>query len=457
MRITLISPPFGESGQKSKGLPIAPPVLEYLAGLTEQVRPGEHEMRLVDANKRSFDPHECDADLVGMTVLTPQAPWAYRTADFLRGRGIQVVLGGIHVHALPEEAAAHADSVIVGEAETIWGRVLDDATAHRLSPRYDGPYAPLDGLPRPITNLLPDLYAFGSFFTSRGCPHSCSFCSVHENFGHVVRMRPLDEVVGEVAASEKRMFWNIDDNVWGIDQKRSIELYKEMGKQVRGKWWFGSGDLATVQNSRADELLNAARSAGMTAIMVGFESPNPRVLEELKATNKQGRNRIDAIKRIRDHGIDVMLFIMVGSRADRMEDFSAVLELCDSLEVSAHPVMTTPFPGTELYSQYEPHLIPGMDWDMFDGNRATFFHEDPSMTPAAREEAVLRLRADLFTWPRMLKRVTRISLKGFPMAHLTSFMVQYPQGRAFKEFAREHELQPVPNLEPAPVEEPLQR
>ncbi len=438
MKITLISPPFGEGGQKSKGLPIAPPVLEYLAGLTDKVHPG-CDITLVDANKRVFDIDRCDADLVGITVLTPQAPWAYRTADALRERGIPVLLGGIHVNALPDEAAPHADTIVVGEAETVWGELLDDLAARRLKSRYSGEFAPLVDLPHPRTDLLPDFYAFGSFFTSRGCPHSCAFCSVHKNFGHVVRMRPIDEVVAEVSTSSKHMFWNIDDNVWGVDQKRSIELYKEMGKTVRGKWWFGSGDLATVQNARADELLDAARGAGMTAAMVGFESPNPEVLAELKARNKQGRDRIDAIKRIRSHGIDVMLFMMVGSRADHLRDFEAVVELCDELDIAAHPVMTTPFPGTALYEQYKPYLIPGMDWDLYDGNHATFTHDDPEMTPEARESAVLRLRADLFTWPRMLSRIPRISAQGFPMAHITSFMVQYPQGRAFKEFARDHE------------------
>lgn len=439
MKITLISPPFGEGGQKSKGLDIAPPVLEYLAGLTEHVRPGVHQVTLIDANKRDFDPATCDADLVGFTVLTPQAPWAYRTADRLRARGVQVLFGGIHVHALPEEAAPHADSLIIGEAETIWGTILDDAENRALKPRYNGPYAPLENLPRPITGLLPDRYQFGSFFTSRGCPHSCAFCSVHGYFGNTVRMRPIDEVVAEVAASKKRLFWNIDDNVWGVNIKRSIDLYREMSQQVHGKYWFGSGDLVTIGNSRADELLDWARRAGMTSALVGFESPSPLVLEELKATNKQGRDRIDAIKRIRAAGIDVMLFIMTGSRADHMRDFDAIREFCEKYDVAAHPAMTTPFPGTELYEAYRPHMLPGMDWDTFDGNHALYVHDDPDMTVEAREDALRRLRADLFTLPQIFSRISRISRKGFPMAHITSFFVQYPQGRAFREFAREHD------------------
>lgn len=439
MRLTLISPPFGEGGQKSKGLPIAPPVLEYLGALTEQVRPGSWDVTLVDANKRAFDPAACDADLVGITVLTPQAPWAYATADALRTRGVQVVLGGIHVHALPDEAAAHADSIVVGEAETVWGGILDDAAAHHLRARYDGPYAPLEGLPRPRTDLLPDSYAFGSFFTSRGCPFSCAFCSVHEFFGRTVRMRPIDEVVAEVAASRKRMFWNIDDNVWGVNVARSIDLYREMAASVHGKWWFGSGDLVTIQHPRADELLDLARRAGMTAAMVGYESDNPLVLDELDAANKQGRDRLDAIRRIRAAGIEVMLFVMVGSRADHMRDFDAILQLADRLDISMHPVMTTPFPGTRLHEEYGPYLIPGQSWDLYDGNHANYVHDEPEMTPDAREDAIVRLRAELFTLPRILKRITKVGAKGLPMSHITSWMVQYPQGRAFKEFARERD------------------
>jgi radical SAM superfamily enzyme YgiQ (UPF0313 family) len=252
-------------------------------------------------------------------------------------------------------------------------------------------------------------------------------------------MRPIDEVVSEVAASKKRLFWNIDDNVWGVNVARSIELYREMAQQVRGKWWFGSGDLVSIGHSRADEMLDLARRAGMTAAMVGYESDNPMVLEELDATRKQGRDRLDAIRRIRAAGIEVMLFIMLGSRADHMRDFERISRLCDELTISAHPVMTTPFPGTRLYEEYQPYLIPGQDWDLYDGNHANFVHDDPEMTPEAREDAIVRLRAELFTIPKILHRMAKVGVKGFPMSHITSWAVQYPQGRAFHQFARERQ------------------
>ncbi len=435
MKLLLVSPPFGEKGQRSKGLPIAPPVLEYLAGLTRQVAP-DVEVTLVDANKEAFVPEAVTADAVGFTVLTPQAPWAYRMADRLRALGKKVVLGGIHVSALPEEASRHADAILVGEAETVWKRLLDDLARGTLEPVYHGHFPELDGLPRPVTDLWKTKYVYGYFQTSRGCPHRCTFCSVHEFFGGRARVRPIGDVVAEVAQSRRRLFWGIDDTIWGVNVKRSIELYAEMARSVRGKWWFGSGDLVTLDHERADELLSNARRAGLTAVLVGWESNNPRSLEAYRAVSKQGRRRRDQIRRIRDHGIEVMLFTMLGGREDVREDYEGLLALCDELKVSAHPVMTTPFPGTELHEQYGPYLRPGLDWDSYDGNHAVFEH--PTLGAEEREDLIVDLRARLFTLPRILSRVVQVGWRGFPMSHVTSWMIQFPQGRAFKQYAREH-------------------
>jgi hypothetical protein len=131
-----------------------------------------------------------------------------------------------------------------------------------------------------------------------------------------------------------------------------------------------------------------------------------------------------------------MLFVMVGGRQDARQDYDEILRVCDELKVSAHPVMATPFPGTELYDTYREHLVPGLDWDSYDGNHAVFEH--PTMTVREREDLIIDLRARLFTIPRILKRVTQVGWRGFPMSHVTSWMIQYPQGRAFKQYAREH-------------------
>lgn len=436
MKLMFISPVFGEKGQKSKGLPIAAPVLEYLTGLTYSVRP-DVEVELIDANKENVVFDDLEADLFAFSVLTPQAPWIYRQADRLRERGKKVVFGGIHVSALPQEAILHADTVVIGEAENVWKDVLDDFDRGALKQFYQSELPTLEKLPRPVTNLWNTFYLYGYFQTSRGCPYNCSFCSVHQVFGHKVRVRPIKEVVEEVAASSRHFFWGIDDNIWGINVEHSIELYREMAQNISNKWWFGCGDLVSLDHPRSNELLKYSREAGLTTVLVGWESDNPASLREYRANAKQCSNRVDAIKRIRDNGIDVVLFVMLGGRQDSPEDYEKVLRLCDDLKVASHPIMTTPFPGTDLYEMYKPYIDHSLGWDWYDGNHAVFSHDDPRMSVNFREEEIIKIRAEIFTLPRILSRIGQISCKGFPMAHITSWAIQYPQGRAFRQFAKE--------------------
>lgn len=437
MKITIISPPFGEKGAKSDNLQMAPPILEYLVSLTLKER-ADAEVTLIDANREDFDVESINADLAAFSSLTPQAPWVYRTADLLRKKGIRVVIGGMHVTALPEEGKVHADSIVVGEAESVWGKVLEDAERGSLAPVYHGERLPLNNLPKRVRGYLKSNYRFDSFFTTRGCPYHCSFCSVRRFFGDTVRYRPIKDVVEEVASSPKRMLMNIDDNIWGLNIERSIDLFKEIAESVKGKYWFGQGDLITVQKKKGDELLSWANKSGLTTVMVGWESSNPSSLKEFSAEAKQGKDRVEAIKRIRGHGIDVMLFIMVGGRNDTLADYEGILDLCDRLDVSAHPVMLTPFPGTELYEEYKKYMLDGHDWGDFDGNTALFLHDEPEMSVENREQATLWLREKLFTWPRITRRIAKISRKGFPMAHLNSFMLQWAHRKAFREYGAEH-------------------
>lgn len=452
MKLVLVSPPFGENileskgilsvtdeMLKSQGLPIAPPVLEYLAGLTRKYHP-DIEIDLIDANRDRFDVETIEADILGISVLTPQSQWAYRVSDRLRERGIRVVLGGMHITVRHEEAMKHGDAVVVGEAESVWKELLNDAKAGSLKPYYRGEQLPLEGLPKPLKGLLRSNYHMGSFFTTRGCPFSCTFCSVHKFFGGTIRHRPIQDVVDEVAGAPQKMFWNVDDNIWGAGIDRSIklyvELYRELAESAKGKYWFGSGDIATVQHSRGDELLKWASRSGLVHVMLGWESSSDDELDFLKAKSKQGRDRLDAIKRIQDHGIDIMLFMMFGGRHQKPDDYKRTLELCDRLNVFAHPTMLTPFPGTDLYEQYKAYLIPDRGWEFYNGNRAVFHHDDPRMTPEFRENALIWLRAEMFTKRRIAKRLWGLKWSGFPWTHFSSFMIQYPMGRAFREIER---------------------
>ncbi|HEY6099185.1 MAG TPA: radical SAM protein, partial [Anaeromyxobacter sp.] len=334
-----------------------------------------------------------------------------------------------------EEAALHADAVVVGEAESVWSTVLADARAGRLRPRYDGEPLPLDGLAMPIDAKLRGSYRFRAFFTMRGCPYACSFCSVHAFFGKRVRYRPVAEAVREIEACAGRVWFNGDDNICGADPERAVALFDALAAGTR-RAWYGFGDLRSVEGPGGERLLRAARRSGLFSVWVGWESDSVRALSGFRALGKQGHDRVETVKRMQGHGIDVVLFVVLGAREDGAGAFERTLDLADRLNVGVHPVLLTPLPGTEVYRSYAPHLLPGLGWEAFTGVRAVFEHPDPELTPLRREAAYHELCRELFRPSRILRRLSGISLRGFPRTHLLSVMKQLPMRRALRR-ARE--------------------
>jgi hypothetical protein len=139
---------------------------------------------------------------------------------------------------------------------------------------------------------------------------------------------------------------------------------------------------------------------------------------------------VDAVKRMQAAGIDVVLFMVLGARNDTREDFERAVELADRLDVGVHPVLLTPLPGTELYAEYAPHLLPGLGWDAYNGTRAVFEH--PTMSPQEREAAYFDASLRLSSVPRVLGRAARLPLAGFPGAHMMALTKALPMRRAMK-------------------------
>jgi radical SAM superfamily enzyme YgiQ (UPF0313 family) len=430
MKVTIVSPQFPFSGR----VPLVPPILEYLAALTARADPSI-EYELIDANQRDIAPDAISADMVAVSAMTATAPWAYRFADRCRERGLRVVMGGIHPSALPLEAARHADSVVVGEAESVWPQLLVDARAGNLQPFYHGERLSLEGLPQPIDGRLKGNYRFRAFFTMRGCPYRCTFCSVRTFFGDTIRYRPVPEVAVEIAARAGSVWFNGDDNIWGGDAKRSISLFDELSRGAK-KHWYGFGDLKAIQGPDGMRMLSAARKSGLFSVWVGWESDEEN-LGSFRAEGKQGPDRVGAIRKMQDSGIDVVLFVVLGGRQDSIDSFRRTLELSERLNIGIHPVLLTPLPGTELYEAYKPFLFSGIGWEAFTGVRALFEHPDPEMTPRRREEEYHHLNNEIFRFSRIMKRISKIPLSGFPSTHFLSLMMQLPMKMALRKAYRE--------------------
>lgn len=425
MKVCLIFPPFPFSGR----VPISPPFLEYLAALTKKAMP-DAELQLIDANVSEPGAEDIEADLVGISSMTATVTWVYKFSDELRRLGKKVVLGGIHPTALPEEAKQHADSVVVGEAESVWPEVLRDAKYRSMKPFYFGERLPLDDIPRPLVDMLKGPYKFRAVFTMRGCPYRCSFCSVRKFFGDTIRYRPIANVVEEVEKCTGKIYFNGDDNIWGGDISRSIELFTALSRGSK-KYWYGFGDLRAPQGKAGERLLKAARSSGLFSVWAGWETSSGEGLKMYHASAKQGRNREESIKRIKDQGIDVVLFVVLGGRTDTADDFKRVVELAERLGVGIHPVILTPLPGTELYEEYGPYLLKGKGWEYFTGTHVVFEH--PNMDPGEIEEKFYGVSLELLSLRRILRHLPEIPYKGFPMTHLLSLMKQLPMRRAMQK------------------------
>lgn len=433
IKLAILSPQFPFSGR----VPLVPPILEYLAALTLREAP-DIDVQLVDANQIGITPIDIMADIVAISVMTATAPWSYRFADECRHIGKKVILGGIHPSALPEEALQHADTVVVGEAESVWGQVLADALCGTMARVYHGERLSLVNLPRPIDGNLKGNYQFRAFFTMRGCPYRCTFCSVRTFFGDTIRYRPIDQVVAEVDACAGKLWFNGDDNIWGGDLQRSIDLFNALGKSSNRKW-YGFGDLKSIQSDKGKEMLSAAANSGLFSVWVGWENDENQ-LGVFKASGKQGGDRVAAVKQMQDAGIDVTLFVVLGGRQDSIDSFKRTLELSERLQVGIHPVLLTPLPGTELYDEYRDYLIPGLGWESFTGVNAVFEHPSLEMSRLRREEEYHRLANELFKFERITNRISKISSKGFPSTHIYSMMMQLPMKHALSKAYQEWQV-----------------
>jgi len=403
MRIELIAPARKEALARSKRLlSLAPPLnLATVAALT----PPEIEVSITDENLVPIDFNRA-VDLVGITAVTPTAFRAYDIADAFRDRGSKVVLGGIHPTMLPEEASQHADSVVLGEAEGIWRNLIEDFKAGELKSVYRNSIRPsLGGMPWPRRDLFAKKgYVFrNTISTTRGCPFSCSFCSVTSFFGHTYRSRPIDEIVQEIDSFDnRRPIFFVDDNIAG-NPRRAKQLFSALiPYSIK---WVGQASLTLAEDA---ELLKLAAASGCVGLFIGFESVYPASLASVskKFTHVDGYEQ--AVSRIHSHGIIIYGSFIFGLDHDDQDVFERTVRFAQKVKLEAAQFnILVPYPGTRTYEDLDRDgRILTKDWSQY--HMDTLVFEPRLMSPRTLQEGHEWAWREFYSVSSILKRVRMV-------------------------------------------------
>lgn len=353
-----------------------PPIgLMKVAALT----PPDWQAVIADEKSETVDLNQ-EADLVGITAMTPTARRAYQIADHFRQRGIKVAMGGMHASNLCEEALQHCDSVVIGEAEGLWPRLLLDAGAGSLQRTYShhGNYPVL--LNQPCSDWesmrAKDYLSLHFVETTRGCPHDCEFCSVTSAFGGHFRTRPLEEVEAELRRLRsfaglltlKRCVFFLDDNIVS-SRAYAKALFGRIADLNLN--WFGQ---ASVNIVRDPEILQLAQKSGCRALFIGFETLCDQSLASVGKHFNRPKEYLEVVRKIHDHGIGIDGSFVFGFDEDTEAAFDRTLDFVMQAKLEiAYFSLLTPYPGTRLHRRLTAeHRLLTEDWDYYDANHVVF-------------------------------------------------------------------------------------
>ncbi len=364
------------------------------------VTPSNWDVTLVDESQDAI-PSGKNFDLVGITAMTHQATRAYEIAGQFRGEGVPVIMGGMHPTVLPEEALAHADAVVIGEAEPVMSRLLDDFLCGRLETVYRAPIPQDDQIDVPWPRR--EILAGKRYLTtqtvqaSRGCPYDCAFCTVTPYFGNRFRYRSAADILAEIRSFPRKLVIFLDDNLLGDPAKAKpiLEGMAELGV----RW----GSQTSLRFAEDPELLKLVARSGCIGLFVGIESVTGHYSRLAKSSGATSQGEL--MKRVRDAGIILETSLIFGFDDHDQSIFEKTLRFVEEFSPSVPTFnLLTPYPGTRLFQQYEQEgRILHRDWNRYNHSEVVF--QPKLMTPEQLYRGWLEARKAAYTWPSILSRV----------------------------------------------------
>jgi radical SAM superfamily enzyme YgiQ (UPF0313 family) len=367
------------------------------------------EVSVLDEKVERIDVEQ-EADLVGITSMTCSVNRGYEIADRFRQRGIPVVMGGIHVSSRPDEALAHCDSVVVGEAEQLWPRIVRAVETGQLERIYRHP----DGLPS-LDNLPQtdwELYQGKGYLpvhfveTTRGCPLDCEFCAVTTFFGGRYRNRPLEDVLEELRGLRpfegfvmKNVVFFVDDNI--VSNRAYARAFLTRIADL-GLRWLGH---ASVNLANDPEILELCQRSGCLGVLIGFETLSTETMRSIGRKSRLRMDYLEAIQKIHDHGIGIDGSFVFGFDTDDEGVFDRTLDFVTraKIEVPYFSVLT-PYPGTRLHERMaRENRILSHDWSLYDTSHVVI--RPKRLTPDQLQQGYLDAFHQAYAKNHMIERL----------------------------------------------------
>jgi radical SAM superfamily enzyme YgiQ (UPF0313 family) len=338
--------------------------LAGLLAVAASIPRDRYEVVLTDENIESID-FDLKADLVGLSAMTSYVNRGYEIADAFRSRGVPVVMGGVHPSFMPQEALKHCDAVVIGEAELVLDKLLDDLERGAMRGTYRADRLhPMDGLPMPRYDLLKaNRYVNRTFVqTSRGCHQGCTFCAEPLMNGLKFRYRPVAEVIREIDNCGSRMISINDADFFGTPERP-----KEVMRALKGRgvtWQAG----VTSKLAQDDRMLELAAASGCTLLSIGFESISRATLTSVHKHVNRPETFAALVEKVHSYGIMVFGLFMFGFDGDDPSVFgeTAQFNIEADYDACAYSVLT-PYPGTlTWYEMKKANRIVSYDWEKYD-------------------------------------------------------------------------------------------
>lgn len=367
----LINPFYAKDPHASFGKHVLTPTLALTS--VAAATPADWTVRIWDENLlQGAPPVTPFPQVVGISVHLTFSHRAFELARWYRERGALVVLGGLHVLSCPEECAAHADVLVVGEGTRPWTQLLQDFERGCLQARYDGSYrAPYAAEPPPRRDLLPrgQFLTTTSVIATRGCHNRCGFCYLATDGLHMpYHVKGVEQVVEELAQDGQPYAVFVDNNLGSRP-----EYLRGLCRALRplGIIWSAA---VSIDMTDDPALVREMALAGCTGVFVGFESLHPGNISDSGKKSPRPEDYARRVRILHDNGVQVNGSFVLGFDHDRPDVFERTTQWIEDnrLECATFHVLT-PYPGTPLFAQMEhERRLLHTDWSRYDTAHVVF-------------------------------------------------------------------------------------